>query len=83
MQSHESVVAALAITALDVSDWDAVCLAASAGGDTDTVAAMVGAMRGALSGVDTWPDDVVRDVSRQNNLEFDDLAAALLNHRSI
>lgn len=83
MQSHESVVAALAITALDVSDWDAVCLAASAGGDTDTVAAMVGAMRGALSGVDTWPDDVVRDVSRQNNLEFDDLAAALLNHRNI
>lgn len=81
MQSHESVVAALAITALDIADWDAVCMAASAGGDTDTVAAMVGAMRGALSGMSTWPSTVVATISRQNNLEFDELVAQLLTHR--
>lgn len=81
MQSHESVVAALAITALEISDWEAVCLAASAGGDTDTVAAMVGAMRGALSGIETWPVGVVDTIATQNDLTFDDLAAALLKRR--
>ena len=82
MQSHESVVAALAITALDIPDWEAVCLAASAGGDTDTVGAMVGAMRGALSGMETWPADVVNQIAERNSLSFDTLAPALLERRA-
>ena len=81
MQSHESVVAALAITALDISDWDAVCLAASAGADTDTIAAMVGAMRGALSGVSTWPRNAIEKISKRNHLNFHELATTLLRHR--
>ncbi|MFY9262550.1 MAG: ADP-ribosylglycohydrolase family protein [Actinomycetaceae bacterium] len=82
MESHESVVAALAITALDISDWDAVCLAANAGGDTDTVAAMVGAMRGAMSGVDTWPQDVVALISETNSLDLTDIAQELVARKS-
>jgi ADP-ribosylglycohydrolase len=49
--SQESVVAAFAlahqVASAQLSAFDAVCMAASLGGDTDTIAAILGAMLGA------------------------------------
>lgn len=78
MATHESVVAAVAITALEIPAWDALCLAASAGGDTDTIAAMVGMMRGASEGVSAWPQSAITLVAQQNNLDMTGLVRNLL-----
>ncbi|MCD5354707.1 ADP-ribosylglycohydrolase family protein, partial [Kineosporia mesophila] len=57
--SQESVVAALALVALDHDPYPTLCLAAGLGGDTDTVAAMAGAVLGAVHGAQAWPPDAV------------------------
>jgi len=43
--------------------WKAVTLAVAAGGDTDTTAAMAGAMVGAHVGLDQFPEEVLTDVA--------------------
>lgn len=80
--SQESVVAALAVCATIENPWDAVCLAAGAGGDTDTVAAMVGAICGATTGMTAWPAHAVGTVKAVNGLELEPLVDALLALRS-
>lgn len=79
--SQESVVAALALVALDLDPWDTLCIAASLGGDTDTIAAMAGAVLGAVHGRDAWPDDAVTTVERVNDLRLEELTADLLRLR--
>lgn len=79
--SQESVVAALAICATVEDPWDAVCLAAGIGGDTDTVAAIVGAICGATHGVDAFPAQAVETVITVNDLHLDDIVDALLKLR--
>jgi ADP-ribosylglycohydrolase len=80
--STESVPAAFAVLAACPDDpWQAVLLAASLGGDCDTIAAMAGAMIGAVHGLDSFPTaalDTVRDV---NHLDLDRLAQQLLDLR--
>ncbi|HYJ76388.1 MAG TPA: ADP-ribosylglycohydrolase family protein [Kineosporiaceae bacterium] len=79
MATRESVPAAFALLTLAGDDpWLAVRLAASAGGDADTVAAMAGAMAGARTGASALPPDVVRTVREVNGLDLDPLAADLL-----
>ena len=39
--------------------FEALCLAASLGGDTDTIAAMLGAMLGACLGMQCWPEALI------------------------
>jgi ADP-ribosylglycohydrolase len=61
--------------------WLACRMAASAGGDCDTVAAMTGAMAGACHGATAFPAAARRTVTEVNGLDLDPLAAALLGLR--
>ncbi|PSK99555.1 ADP-ribosylglycohydrolase [Murinocardiopsis flavida] len=77
--SQESVVAAFALAELRADDpWAAVRLAAGIGGDTDTIAAIVGAVLGACHGTAAFPADAVATVRRVNDLDLRPLADALL-----
>ncbi|WP_250900852.1 ADP-ribosylglycohydrolase family protein [Curtobacterium aurantiacum] len=76
--SQESVVAALALVALDLDPWETLCTAASVGGDTDTIAAMAGAVLGAVHGPEAWPADAVTTVMTVNGLRLDHLVDGLL-----
>ncbi|KKJ04022.1 ADP-ribosylglycohydrolase family protein, partial [Burkholderia gladioli] len=80
--SQESVVAAFALahdarrhgTAIEAS----LASAASLGGDTDTIAAMLGAMLGACAGYQALPQSLVETVRRVSALDLDALSAQLL-----
>jgi ADP-ribosylglycohydrolase len=57
---QESVPAAFAVLAAVPDDpWQACLLAASLGGDCDTIAAMAGAIAGACQGVTAFPPDAI------------------------
>lgn len=52
----------------------ALCMAASVGGDTDTIAALAGGLCAAYAGGHNIPDDIVTAVARANKLDFEQLA---------
>ncbi len=77
--TQESVPAAFAVLALYPDDpWQACLLAASLGGDCDTIAAIAGAIAGACHGLESFPDDAVAVIRTVNDLPLDDLARRLL-----
>jgi len=76
--SQESVVAALALAACSDDPWSTLCLASGLGGDTDTVAAMAGAVLGATHGRAVWPEAARSEVRRVNGLDLDPLVRDLL-----
>ncbi|WP_019144636.1 ADP-ribosylglycohydrolase family protein [Aeromicrobium massiliense] len=76
--AQESVVAAFAIAAAEPDPWAALCLAASVGGDTDTIAAILGAVLGSVHGVGAWPADAVAVVTEVNGLDLASVAGDLL-----
>lgn len=79
VQSQESVVTALLLVDLGRDDpFEALCTAASLGGDTDTVAAMAGAVLGALHGTDAFPSAMTAQVREVNGLDLAPLAEELL-----
>lgn len=81
--TQESVPAAFAVLAVFPDDpWQACLLAASLGGDTDTVAAMVGAVAGACRGLDGFPSYATETIERVNQLGLADTAKSLLALRS-
>ena len=80
--SQESVVAALALAALAEDPWATLCRAASLGGDTDTVAAMAGAVLGATHGGEIWPAAAVATVERVNELDLAPLVGKLVDLRT-
>jgi ADP-ribosylglycohydrolase len=83
LATQESVPAAFAVLALQPDHpWDACLTAASLGGDSDTIAAMTGAVAGACHGIDRWPREAVRTVREINNLDLDSLAENLLALRA-
>ena len=61
--SQESVVVSFALAQQvavgEMSAFDALCMAASLGGDTDTIAAILGAMLGACLGLESWPAGMI------------------------
>jgi ADP-ribosylglycohydrolase len=60
LATQESVPAAFAVLAAVPGDpWQACLLAASLGGDCDTIAAMAGAIAGACAGVEAFPAEAV------------------------
>ena len=61
-----------------LSSFNALCIAASIGGDTDTIAAILGAMLGACLGMQCWPEALVEQVKRVNGLDLQPLAQGLL-----
>jgi ADP-ribosylglycohydrolase len=80
--AQESVVAAIALAeALGEHPVEALTLAAEIGGDTDTVAAMCGAILGAHHGLAGLPTDLVATVRRVNGLDLEPLVDELLKLR--
>ncbi|MCD0445067.1 ADP-ribosylglycohydrolase family protein [Glycomyces sp. A-F 0318] len=80
--AQESVVAALALAAVSTDPWATVRTAAGLGGDTDTVAAMAGAVLGAVHGTAAWPAGAVAEVQERNGLDLEPLCAGLLAIRA-
>jgi ADP-ribosylglycohydrolase len=79
LATQESVPAAFAMLAAAPQDpWLAVRLAASAGGDTDTIAAITGAIGGACHGAAAFPEQARVTVSAVNGLQLDEVTAGLL-----
>ncbi|MNP00540.1 ADP-ribosylglycohydrolase [compost metagenome] len=56
-------------------------MAASLGGDTDTIAAILGAMLGACLGLASWPVEMIDTVKAVNELELEPLVKGLLTLR--
>jgi ADP-ribosylglycohydrolase len=82
LASQESVPAAFAIlTAFPDDPWLVCRLAASVGGDTDTIAAIAGAVAGACHGDEAFPAEARITVAGVNDLDLDDLAERLLEVR--
>jgi ADP-ribosylglycohydrolase len=81
--AQESVVAALALAALGDDPWTTLCRAAGLGGDTDTIAAMAGAVLGATHGGGAWPTAAVATVEHVNQLDLAPVVGKLLDLRSI
>jgi ADP-ribosylglycohydrolase len=83
LATQESVPAAFAVLALHPDDpWQACLTAASLGGDSDTIAAMVGAIAGGCHGMDAWPLDAVGTVRETNQLDLEIVAEKLLALRT-
>jgi ADP-ribosylglycohydrolase len=83
LATQESVPAAFALlSALQDDPWQATLLAASVGGDCDTIAAITGAIAGACHGVDAFPADARTTVARVNHLDLDTVAGQLLELRA-
>ncbi|WP_433753190.1 ADP-ribosylglycohydrolase family protein [Amycolatopsis sp. 3B14] len=80
--TQESVPAAFAVLRHAEDPWQACCTAASLGGDTDTIAAIAGAIAGACTGVGAFPDEAVRTVTEVNDLPLPELADDLLKLRA-
>jgi ADP-ribosylglycohydrolase len=79
LASQESVPAAFAFAAACAGDaWSGCRLAASVGGDCDTIAAMTGAILGACLGEDAFPVAARRLVTEVNGIDLPGLAAGLL-----
>ena len=83
VETAESVPTAFGLARLGHgSAWEACGQAAALGGDTDTIAALVGAMLGACSGLSMLPPGAVRKVREVNDLDFGPLARGLLALRN-
>jgi ADP-ribosylglycohydrolase len=79
LPTQESVPAAFAVLAVAAGDpWLTCRLAASVGGDTDTIAAIAGAVAGACAGTAGLPAHARATVAEVNGLRLDELAAGLL-----
>lgn len=77
LNTQESVPAAFGILSVFPDDaWAAVCAAASLGGDSDTVAAMVGAIAGATGG--SFPAEAIATVESVNHLDLVSVVDELL-----
>ncbi|MCW2491883.1 MAG: ADP-ribosylglycohydrolase [Frankiales bacterium] len=82
LSTQESVPAAFAVLASYETDpWLACRVAASVGGDCDTIAAMTGAMAGACSGAAAFPASARTTVTEVNGLDLDSIAVSLLRVR--
>ena len=82
VEANESVAAAFAIaTRFFDKPTEALCFAASLGGDTDTIAAITGAMLGAWHGPDGFDPDmrgqVLRQLKDDDRLDLDRTVAGL------
>ncbi|MPV51264.1 ADP-ribosylglycohydrolase [Pseudactinotalea sp. HY160] len=83
VHSQESVVAALLIVERYARrPFEGLCLAAAVGGDTDTIAAIAGAVLGACAGAGAFPTDVRARVEAVNDLGLERRVDALLELRA-
>jgi ADP-ribosylglycohydrolase len=81
LATQESVPAAFAVlSAVPGDPWQACLLAASLGGDCDTIAAMAGAIGGACHGLAAFPPDAIETIDG-NGLDLAELADSLYQLR--
>jgi len=81
-ETAESVPTAFAIARIADGDvWRACTGAVALGGDTDTIAAMAGAMVGACTGLSRLPSEAVRKVREVNQIDLEPIARGLLDLR--
>jgi ADP-ribosylglycohydrolase len=59
--------------------WETICVAIGVGGDTDTMAAMAGAISGARLGVRSLPQDLIGQLTDQGDWGADKLAELALS----
>jgi ADP-ribosylglycohydrolase len=79
LATQESVPAAFAVLAASPGDpWRACRIAASVGGDCDTIAAIAGAIGGACHGVERFPAHARQAIDRVNGLGLGEIADGLL-----
>jgi ADP-ribosylglycohydrolase len=79
LATQESVPAAFALLATLPNDpWPVTLLAASVGGDCDTIAAITGSIAGACHGVHAFPAESRATVAGVNHLDLDTVADELL-----
>ncbi|WP_350646863.1 ADP-ribosylglycohydrolase family protein [Pseudomonas sp. HY13-MNA-CIBAN-0226] len=80
--SQESVVVSFALAQQvaigEMNAFEALCMAASLGGDTDTIAAILGAMLGACLGLESWPVAMIDRVKMVNGLALEPLVRGLM-----
>ena len=69
------------LSAVPGDPWRACLLAASLGGDSDTIAAMAGAIAGACHGLAAFPASAIETVDR-NGLDLAGLADPLIQLRN-
>ncbi len=82
VETVESVPTAFGLAHLFRDDaWAACTTAAALGGDTDTIAAIAGAMVGSCTGLAALPGDAVHTVRDVNRLDFEALVEGLLQLR--
>ncbi|MDN5853224.1 MAG: ADP-ribosylglycohydrolase family protein [Actinomycetia bacterium] len=82
--AQESIVAAIVIAdRYRERPYDGLCFAARLGGDTDTVAAMAGAVLGAVHEPDVFGAETVRQVQAVSRLDLEPVVAGLLRLRGI
>jgi ADP-ribosylglycohydrolase len=82
VETAESVPTAFGVARLSHGDaWFACTQGAALGGDTDTIAALAGAMVGACTGLSTLPPSAVRKVREVNHLDLEALVDGLLTLR--
>jgi ADP-ribosylglycohydrolase len=83
LATQEAVPAAFAaLAAVPDEPWLLCRLAASVGGDCDTIAAMAGAIAGACHGVESFPADARKLVEDVNELDLESVAMQLLALRA-
>jgi ADP-ribosylglycohydrolase len=79
MNPIELVATAVGLLVLyDADPTSAIPAAASMGGDTDTLAAIVGGLSGAMRGIEALPGEWVSTVEQVNGLDFKDMGKKLI-----
>ena len=82
IESNEAIPTTFGVFfATDGEPMDAITMATNIGGDSDTIASMVGAIAGAFKGIEAFPKDMVKKVEQVNKLEFETIARKLLEVR--
>lgn len=64
---------------VDGDPFEAMVLGANAGGDTDSLASIAGGIAGALHGVSTIPQDLVRQFEQVNEITLEPVADGLIS----
>ena len=74
MVPHEIVPVVMALFALPAEPMQLLIAAANIGGDTDTIAAMLGSLVGAFHGVGAFPEGMWREIEVINKIDLEDYA---------
>ncbi|WP_240470943.1 PfkB family carbohydrate kinase [Schaalia suimastitidis] len=79
VEANEAVPAALSLAYIFADQpYEALLMAANIGGDTDTIAAIAGAILGACCGLEVFPAEDIDRLLRVNDIDIDTVARHLL-----